>query len=299
MSIRRPLEEQMAIREDIFRWFAERAESGIAEVSRSELVNYTFRGVRIPLLDQGRGIRNPADFDSTLTIMTSAKAHPYNDGFESDGTIRYSFRSGNSADNAKLREAMRRRDPLVYFLGVRDGVYIPVFPVYVVDENTAANTARLVIGETRFLGTPNDWSTDERSYAERVVRQRMHQPLFRSKVLHAYETQCAICNLRHAELLDAAHIISDSSPDGVATVQNGLSLCKIHHASYDKNLVGISPEFTVQVNRALLEEVDGPMLKHGLQEMNGRRIVLPRRISDRPERDRLATRFEEFLALAG
>jgi putative restriction endonuclease len=126
----------------------------------------------------------------------------------------------------------------------------------------------------------------------------MHQPLFRSRVLRAYESQCAICSLKHPELLDAAHIISDTSPTGLATVENGLALCKIHHASYDRDLMGISPDYTVHINKALLEEVDGPMLKHGLQEMHGRAILLPRRIAERPERDRLALRFEKFLSLS-
>jgi putative restriction endonuclease len=292
---RRSAEEQREIREDVFQWLDDKLASGLPEVTRMDLVNYTFRGERIPLLDQGRGIRNPVDFDSTLTIMTSSKSHPYNDGIEPDGTIRYSFRAHNNADNRKLREAMYRGDPLVYLYGVRDGAYVPLYPVYVVGEDPSIDAVTLVIGEAHFLGSPSTWTPDARRYAERTVRQRMHQPLFRSRVLRAYESQCAICNLKHPELLDAAHIISDTSSTGVATVGNGLALCKIHHASYDRNFMGISPDYKVHVNRDLLDEVDGPMLKHGLQEMNGHTILLPKRVMERPERDRLARRFDEFI----
>jgi len=35
---------------------------------------------------------------------------------------------------------------------------------------------------------------------------------------------------------------------------------------------------------------------HGLQEMDGRTLTLPKRRVDRPSKDRLAERFEEFLA---
>jgi predicted restriction endonuclease len=52
------------------------------------------------------------------------------------------------------------------------------------------------------------------------------------------EQKCAVCSLRHGELLDAAHIIGDGKPDGIPIVPNGLSLCKIHHAAYDTNLLG-------------------------------------------------------------
>ena len=94
-------------------------------------------------------------------------------------------------------------------------------------------------------------------------------------------------------LLDAAHIIGNSE-DPIVT--NGLTLCKIHHASYDSNMLGISPDYTVHINRELLEEVDGPMLKHGIQEMDKRPLSLPGRRADRPDRDRLSARYESFLA---
>ena len=46
----------------------------------------------------------------------------------------------------------------------------------------------------------------------------------------------------------------------------------------------------------ILAEVDGPMLRHGLQEVHGARLVLPRREEQRPNRDFLAERFERFRA---
>ena len=75
---------------------------------------------------------------------------------------------------------------------------------------------------------------------------------------------------------------------------NGLALCKIHHASYDRNLLGITPDYEVRINQDLLNEVDGPMLRHGLQDMHGRRIAVPKRKTEWPDRDRLAVRFTEF-----
>src|SRR3989304_615457 len=45
----------------------------------------------------------------------------------------------------------------------------------------------------------------------------MHQQEFRQ--------ECAICRLRHEELLDAAHILPDGHPRGEPVVPNGLALC--------------------------------------------------------------------------
>jgi putative restriction endonuclease len=98
------------------------------------------------------------------------------------------------------------------------------------------------------------------------------------------------------QLLDAAHILPDSHPQGFATVQNGLSLCKIHHAAYDSDLLGIDPNYIVHINQRLLEDSDGPMLKHGLQEMHGTPLTLPQEKKLRPLQPNLAERFEAFSA---
>ena len=91
-------------------------------------------------------------------------------------------------------------------------------------------------------------------------------------------------------------MLADSHEDGDASVSNGLSLCKIHHAAFDTNIVGISPDYIVRINEDVLHEVDGPMLKHGLQEMHDKKLWVPRTNANKPDRARLARRFDEFLA---
>ncbi len=114
--------------------------------------------------------------------------------------------------------------------------------------------------------------------------------------MFAYREKCAICHLGHSRLLDAAHISPDSESGGIAAVSNGLSLCKIHHAAFDGNYLGISPDLKVAINSSLLDEVDGPMLKHGLQEMHGATLSLPMGRANHPDRDKLSLRYERFLA---
>jgi putative restriction endonuclease len=115
-------------------------------------------------------------------------------------------------------------------------------------------------------------------------------------VIRAYDVQCAMCRLKHAELLDAAHILPDTHERGLPVVTNGLSLCKIHHAAFDNNIVGIRPDLVVEIRPAVLLEHDGPMLKHGLQEMNGSVITVPQQRSLQPDPARLEERYAEFRA---
>ena len=75
---------------------------------------------------------------------------------------------------------------------------------------------------------------------------------------------------------------------------NGLALCKIHHAAFDQNILGVRPDLVVEVRRDILAEVDGPMLRHGLQEMAGVTVCAPTRRDARPDRARLKERYEQF-----
>jgi len=94
--------------------------------------------------------------------------------------------------------------------------------------------------------------------------------------------------------VQAAHIVEDADPAGSASVRNGLALCAIHHLAYDRMVLGIDGSGVVHIAGRLLEEVDGPMLREGLQGFHGRGIELPRRRDDRPDPERLQTRFDAF-----
>jgi putative restriction endonuclease len=282
------------IRLDIFRWLDEKLLTGQYEFTRAELEGYRYQGELIPLLDTARGIRNPRKFNSTLTLMTSYQS-PYEDLVRDDGFVHYSYQAKDGGDNTKVSRARENGDPIVYFHGLRAGVFTAHFPVYVVAQNDDERMFYLALDESlRFFADPLHLDDDQRRYAERTVRQRLHQPMFRAKVLHAYTSTCAVCQLKHSDLLDAAHILEDKAELGFPVVSNGLALCKLHHAAFDRNLLGITPDYTVQVDKDLLREVDGPMLRHGLQDMHGRRITIPSRTRDHPSRDALALRFDKF-----
>ena len=264
-------------------------------VDRETLLGFHVDDVEMPLIDYSRGIRNPRALDATLSVVSSADG-PYSDEEVSPGIWRYDFRSGGSGgDNRKLIVAGRLGVPIILFRKLRANVYQAIYPAKVafVDETNAH--VLISLDELADLAQ-HEPSVVERRWAEYVAKQRVHQPAFRGMVLRAYETQCTVCRFKHAELLDAAHITADSDARGDATVTNGMAMCKIHHAAYDRDFLGISPDCVIKINTELLHEVDGPMLKHGLQEMHDVKITLPRRRIEHPSADRLAERFAAFEA---
>ncbi|MEW6665263.1 MAG: HNH endonuclease [Thermodesulfobacteriota bacterium] len=116
--------------------------------------------------------------------------------------------------------------------------------------------------ETESLSVSDQGAEARRLYLTASVRRRLHQRGFRERVLHAYREQCAFCRLRHLELLDAAHIIPDNEPGGEPVVNNGISLCKFHHAAFDRFLLAVRPDYVIEVRKDVLHEKDGPMLVH-------------------------------------
>jgi putative restriction endonuclease len=156
--------------------------------------------------------------------------------------------------------------------------------------------AGLPLADTTTAGLVSD--EEVRRYATREAVVRLHQHRFRAAVLRAYSTRCAVCRLREAVLLEAAHIIDDRDPLGAATVVNGIALCAIHHLAYDRNLLGIAPNGVVHIAQRLLREIDGPMLRAGLQEFHQAAILQPRESRDRPDPARLEVRFAEFRDVA-
>jgi putative restriction endonuclease len=264
---------------------------------------FPFRGERVPFMNRYQGIYRSKvqSGPAALAIQTSAKS-PYDDEAVEDGFL-YAYRSGDidQPDNRALRAAYELQVPIVYLIGTRPGWYKPVFPCFVRADDP---TAKMVLVTPGVLAGPADEPAPipledpiERRYTVRQTRVRLHQARFRGRVVPAYNDQCAICRLKELRLLDAAHIVSDVEASGEPTVQNGLSLCAIHHRAFDQNLVGVSPEYVVHVSRRLLEDDDGPMLDL-LKGHHQVPLHLPRRGADRPDRERLDVRFARFLEVA-
>ena len=74
-----------------------------------------------------------------------------------------------------------------------------------------------------------------------------------------------------------------------------MALCKIHHAAYDRRILGVRPDLVVEIRGDLLEEIDGPMLRYGLQERHGQPLMtVPKQRAERPDRDLLEQSYAGF-----
>jgi putative restriction endonuclease len=268
---------------------------------------FSFEGRKVPLISP-QGIFKPAILpEIPLTIRTApiveGKPRPYDDEIGEDGLIRYRYRGEDPMhkDNVGLRRAMQRRVPLIYLYGVAPGQYAIEWPVYVVADNPATLCFTVVVGDRKnLIRTRESWESElpsiERAYLTVLTQRRLHQQSFRLRVIHAYRESCAVCQLRHAELLDASHILPDGHPKGEPWVSNGLALCKLHHAAFDNNILGVRPDdLVVEIRKDILDESDGPMLMHGLQECHNKRlVVLPGSATLKPKREFLEERYEIF-----
>jgi len=262
---------------------------------------FWYEGIQVPFFQRMKGIHRARaqSGPAALSILTSHNS-PYGDEETEEGIL-YRYRSGSpdQADNRALRACHELGVPIVYFRGTLSGWYHAEYPCFVEEDDRANGLVRVVPG--RMLAGAEDLEVLrindplERRYALREVKVRLHQASFRGRVLPAYREQCAVCRLKETRLLDAAHILGDADPGGLAHVPNGLSLCSIHHRSYDQDLVGISPDYQVHVSRRLLDDEDGPMLDV-LKGFEGTALHVPRRKDLQPDRELLAMRFERFAA---
>jgi putative restriction endonuclease len=131
-----------------------------------------------------------------------------------------------------------------------------------------------------------------RRYVTASVQVRLHQQSFRERVVDAYQRHCAVCRLRH--VLEAAHILPDGHPQGLPIVPNGLALCSLHHAAFDAHLLGVRPDYVIELRRDILDETDGPMLQHGLKGFHGKPLVVPRADALKPRPEFLEERYATF-----
>jgi putative restriction endonuclease len=68
----------------------------------------------------------------------------------------------------------------------------------------------------------------------------------------------------------------------------------LHHAAFDSNIIGIRPDYIIEVRKDVLKEKDGPMLQYGLQDLQNKKIVLPRPVQLYPSTLLLEKRYEEY-----
>ena len=294
------LDQERVFRESLFNKVIELANAHDGMLSRQELSEFVYQEEVVRLIDPQGGIWNPGAswtaspaLSATLSINTTLSGI-YDDQEVADGLWRYDYQSGGvEGKNTKLRKAWELQLPIIWFrqqeLGRR---YVP-YLVYVVDDFPELGYCLISPDLSLSLAIKTGDEIQKR-YALREMKQRLHQPAFRARVLSAYGVRCAVCNLQMGALLEGAHITPDSDPNSSTKVNNGISLCTIHHSAYDAALLGIDTDFSIHIRADVMQESDGPMLKYGLQEMHRKDLILPSQQDHWPDLSRLSHRFHEF-----
>jgi len=294
------LEWQQAARLAAFEWVSAQTNGGELPIAYSLLGGFSFDDLHMPLIGQ-KGIWKPRVLDLPMSIVTAAPKigvePPYPDEMTPDGRLLYRYEGTDPElwTNAGLRQAMEIAVPVLYLRGVVQGLYMAEGALIVEDDpDSLTFTVYTAPLDSVSAGLPLDMDAASHRFYLRTVKQRVDQQAFRQAVLAAYRTSCAVCRLRHPELLDAAHIVPHAD-GGQAVVPNGLSMCKIHHAAFDANILGVRPDLVLEIREDVLDEVDGPMLRHGLQEMHGSTILVPSRPQLRPAAASLERRYAQFV----
>lgn len=295
--------QDQRVRGEAFNWLREQILLYGESLPREILAEgFQLDGQRVPLLGP-QGIFKPSLMQVPLSITTSPNG-PYDDSIGPDELIRYRYRGTDPdhRDNVGLRFAMDHSLPLVYFQGLIPGKYWALWPVYITGDAIEELTFTVSVDDQESMTSSATSELEEQSsiegrrkYVTRQTRIRMHQAGFREQVITAYDNQCALCGLRYIELLDAAHIIPDNEPLGEPIVTNGLALCRLHHAAFDRYILGVRPNYIIEIRPDVLKNSDGPTLKHAIQALHGQSIVLPRRPAQRPSQEALSVRYKRFL----
>ena len=68
----------------------------------------------------------------------------------------------------------------------------------------------------------------------------------------------------------------------------------MHHAAFDRYVIGIRPDVVIEVRSHVIKERDGPMLLHGLKAISGQRLLVPGAVGQRRRAKFLEERYALF-----
>ena len=260
-----------------------------AELSRGFVVE----GRRVNLVAWGRGIFKPKELtDGPLTLVSSL-ASSYEDEHIADDVLLYDYAPASSDEwaNEGLKSVASFGRSVILLKQVKPKPlpeYMVIAPVTIAGLDDQARKFRLSLSAAaaEVGGVPAPPPTVfSKAYAETVVKARLHQAYFRRDTLYAYGHRCCVCELQERPLLDAAHIIADRLPDGVATVTNGMAMCPTHHRAYDQSVILVGEDYRVQVQRDRLEHLGSAPTARMIIDYDGKTIWLPKdeRLRPAPE----------------
>lgn len=136
-----------------------------------------------------------------------------------------------------------------------------------------------IVGEQKHGTSFELVGSNKKQYQSSKTKKRRGQPQFRKTLLEAYSNKCCITGEICLDVLQASHIqeyISEKSNH----VQNGLVLRVDLHRLFDSGLISIDTDYKVSVS---------PLLDSTYyRSLNGKTILLPKKIEDYPSKEALS-----------
>ena len=127
-----------------------------------------------------------------------------------------------------------------------------------------------------------------------VVKQRINQSFFHAAVLTSYNKRCCITGLMCVDLLEACHIVDWANDiENRLNPSNGICLNVLFHRAYDKNYLGITPDYKVIISDRLMDESGNESMHTFFSQYNNITMQMPDRFM--PNRDLLAIHYQKFL----
>ena len=118
-----------------------------------------------------------------------------------------------------------------------------------------------------------------------VVRVRVNQSFFRSRILSAYEYRCCVTGLTVRPLLVASHIIPWAEDEANRlNARNGLCLNALHDRAFDRRLMWVDDGLRIRFAASLCDAADvADSTRQWLTSFEGELLRLPKRFSPDPE----------------
>lgn len=113
---------------------------------------------------------------------------------------------------------------------------------------------------------------------ESIVKLRINQTFFRNAVLTSYKYKCCITGLPFIDLLNASHIVPWAvDTDNRLNPHNGLCLNALHDRAFDRGLITIRPDYTIDISSRINKFLDYKSVKNYFLCFKNKKIILPQR----------------------
>ena len=253
----------------------------------------------VVLLKGPQGIFKPRQLsDGPLTIMSTLGSRYEDELMDEANVLRYDYAPpSREHENVGLKNLMAAAKPVILLKQVKAKPrpeYMVVAPLFV--EGFDDRRRQFTLSTRADLAPRTDTQAGlvvreiQKAYGETTVQTRLHQAYFRRDVLLVHRNRCCVCELRVRPLLQGAHIVADADAMGVPSVQNGLSLCSLHHGAYDRGIVRIKSDYTIRVEQEWISSED-QFAQQALSAFDGRQILLPSDPAHRPSPEFLSWRY--------